>query len=91
MKIEFTELAWEDFEYWSINDKTIVIKIIEMLKSIRRTPFQGIGKPEPLKYEFKGCWSRRINKEHRLIYKIERLSNSGQKCIVLQCRYHYGE
>lgn len=91
MNLEFTELAWEDFEYWSINDRNIVIKIIELLKSIRRTPFQGIGKPEPLKYEFKGCWSRRINKEHRLVYKIESLSKSEQKCIVLLCRYHYEE
>lgn len=91
MNLEFTELGWEDFDYWLKNDRDKVYKITELLKSIQRTPFEGIGKPESLKNEFKGCWSRRINKEHRLVYKIEGRAGENQKCIILQCKYHYGK
>lgn len=89
MKLEFTELGWEDFQFWLNNDKEKVKKITELLKSIQRTPFEGIGKPEALKNEFKGCWSRRINREHRLVYTIKGKKDEDQKCIILQCRYHY--
>ena len=89
MNIEFTETAWEDLEYWLENDLAIVRKIKDLISSIVRTPTKGIGKPEPLKHEFKGCWSRRINREHRLVYKVTGKKNTGQKCVVLQCRYHY--
>lgn len=89
MNIEFTETGWEDFNYWLSADQATLRRILELLKSITRTPTQGIGKPEPLKNQFKGCWSRRINHEHRLVYKIYGNVNEGQKCIVLQCRYHY--
>lgn len=89
MKIEFTDYGWEDLEYWLKNDKAIVQKILELIGSIKRTPATGIGKPERLKYEFSGCWSRRINKEHRLIYKIEGKAKKDQRCIILQCKYHY--
>lgn len=91
MKIEFTELGWEDFNFWLQNDKEITNKILELIKSILRTPFEGIGKPEPLKNEFKGCWSRRINREHRLVYIVEGIKGENQKCTILQCRYHYGK
>ncbi|HMS70176.1 MAG TPA: Txe/YoeB family addiction module toxin [Saprospiraceae bacterium] len=91
MKIEFTELGWEDFNFWLLNDKEITNKILELIKSILRTPFEGIGKPEPLKNEFKGCWSRRINREHRLVYIVEGIKGENQKCTILQCRYHYGK
>lgn len=91
MKIEFTELGWEDFNFWLQNDKEITNKILELIKSILRTPFEGIGKPEPLKNEFKGCWSRRINREHRLVYIVEGIKGENKKCTILQCRYHYGK
>ncbi|MGN6439216.1 MAG: Txe/YoeB family addiction module toxin [Agriterribacter sp.] len=89
MNIEFTQNAWEDFEYWLETDASVVDKIKELLKDIRRTPFQGLGKPEPLKYELKGFWSRRITSEHRLVYKIDGKKGKDQKCYVIGCRFHY--
>ena len=89
MNIEFTETAWRDFTYWLETDLTIIRKIKELMSSIVRTPTKGIGKPEPLRHEFKGCWSRRINREHRLVYKIVDKKKIDQKCIILQSRYHY--
>ena len=71
MNFEFTLNGWGDFEYWIDNDPGVVIKIKELLSYIQRNPFQGIGKPEPLKYDLKGYWSRRITGEHRLVYKVE--------------------
>ena len=79
----FLEGAWEDYIYWQAVDKTILKKINALLKEIERIPYEGTGKPEPLKYDFSGWWSRRINLEHRLIYKVENSS-----IVVLQCRYH---
>ncbi len=89
MTFEFTENGWDDFEYWMDNDVEVVEKIRALLKDIRRSPFQGIGKPEPLKYDLKGYWSRRITGEHRLVYKIEGKKGKDQKCFLLQCRFHY--
>ncbi len=89
MHLEFTETAWNDFEYWLEKDPLIVKKIKELIKSILRTPFEGKGNPEPLRHDYKGCWSRRINSEHRLVYKITEESGENQKCIILQCRFHY--
>ena len=89
MNIEFTENAWQDFEHWMDNDSDIVEKIRDLLKDISRNPFGGIGKPEPLKFALKGYWSRRITGEHRLVYKIEGKKGENQKCIVIQCRFHY--
>jgi len=89
MNVEFTETAWKDLMYWVDNDIAIVHKIGDLIKSIKRTLTKGIGKPEPLRYEFKGCWSRRINLEHRLVYKIVGKRGVDQKCIILQCKYHY--
>ena len=91
MLIEFTENAWEDFEYWLETDTDIANKIKELLKSIRDTPFKGIGKPEPLKYGLKGFWSRRITQEHRLVYKVSGRKGTDQKCSIIQCRFHYDE
>lgn len=84
MKIEFSEEAWEDYEYWSAHDKKIVAKINSLIEDVVREPYKGIGKPEPLKYDLAGFWSRRITHEHRLVYKVE----SGT-IYILQCRYHY--
>ena len=89
MNIEFTAHAWEDFEYWIETDTERAQKITDLLKDIRKTPFHGIGKPEPLKYDLKGFWSRRISGEHRLAYKVEGKKGTHQKCVIIQCRFHY--
>lgn len=91
MDIVFTKNGWEDFEYWMETDQDTALKIKELLKSIRQTPFIGIGKPEPLKYDLKGYWSRRISGEHRLVYKVTGTKGVDQKCIILQCRFHYDD
>ncbi len=77
----FTDIAWEDYVYWQTTDKKIIKKINELIKDIDRNGNDGIGKPEPLKHELEGLWSRRISPEHRLIYKI-----TDEKIYILQCR-----
>lgn len=89
MNIEFTPNGWEDFTYWLETNSEISNRIIELLKEIIRTPFQGTGKPEPLKHSLKGFWSRRITGEHRLVYKVDGKKGENQKCFILQCRFHY--
>ena len=91
MHIEFTIHAWEDFSYWIDANPEYVIKIKNLIKSIKENPFRGLGKPEPLKYKLKGYWSRRITQEHRLIYKLVGIKGVDQRCIIIQCRYHYDE
>jgi len=76
--------AWEDYTYWLNNDKRILHRINVLIKDTLRNPFDGIGKPEPLKHEWKGFWSRRINDEHRLVYTVQ-----NDQLIIAQCRYHY--
>lgn len=89
MDINFTPNSWEDIEYWIENDPEIITRIKDLIKSIRQDPFKGLGKPEPLKYDLKGYWSRRITGEHRLVYKVEGKKGVDQKCYILQCRFHY--
>ncbi|MDQ3845862.1 MAG: Txe/YoeB family addiction module toxin [Bacteroidota bacterium] len=89
MNFEFSENAWEEFVYWIETDTDIVVKIKELLQDIKKTPFAGLGKPEPLKYNLKGFWSRRITGEHRLVYKVEGKKGTNQKCFIIQCRFHY--
>ncbi len=89
MDIYFTKNAWEDFTYWLDTDKDVALKIKTLIDSIRQNPFKGLGKPEPLKYELKGYWSRRITGEHRLVYTITGKKGIDQKCIIIQCRFHY--
>ncbi len=84
MNISFTENAWKDYLYWQKTDKKMMKKIHELIKDISRSPFEGMGKPEALKYELAGKWSRRINDEHRLVYQIE-----DENLIIYTCRYHY--
>ncbi|OOQ58700.1 Txe/YoeB family addiction module toxin [Mucilaginibacter pedocola] len=84
MKIVFLDQGWEDYLYWQSTDKTTLRKINALVKEIDRTPFEGSGKPEPLKHNLAGWWSRRINLEHRIVYKIE-----NDSIVILQCRYHY--
>ena len=80
MKIVFLSDAWEDYLYWQLTDKTVLKKINGLIKEIERQPYDGNGKPEPLKHNLAGWWSRRINLEHRLIYRID-----TDSLIVLQC------
>lgn len=84
MKLTFTDEAWEDYLYWQQFDKKILKKINALIKDIKREPFGGLGKPEPLKYELQGYWSRRITDEHRLVYEMVE-----ERIIVVACRYHY--
>jgi len=83
-ELTFKEKAWNDYQYWQTQDKKILKRINQLLKDIIRNGHDGIGKPEPLKENLNGCWSRRINEEHRLIYQI--VENEIQ---VYACRYHY--
>ena len=76
--------AWEDYLYWQAHDKKMTKKINTLLKEIDREPFTGIGKPEPLKYALEGFWSRRIDREHRLVYQV-----NDDELIIAKCRYHY--
>lgn len=89
MNLVFTPEAWEDFEYWMDNDQEAENKIRELLKEIKRTPFHGLGKPEALKHNLKGFWSRRIKGEHRLVYQLSGIKGKDQQCAIVQCRFHY--
>ena len=84
MILSWTEAAWEDYEYWQRTSKEKVKQIGKLIKAIKRDPFKGIGKPEPLKHDLAGYWSRRIDQEHRLVYEIQ-----DDAIIIVQCRYHY--
>ena len=82
--VTFEEAAFEDISFWANNDLKTLRKIIQLIENIRQTPFEGLGKPEALKYELKGYWSRRITGEHRLVYKI-----IDDEIIIAACRLHY--
>jgi toxin YoeB len=84
MKLIFSENAWDDYLYWQQTDKKSLKRINNLITDMKRTPFEGLGKPEPLKYGLSGYWSRRINEEHRIIYKVEE-----DAILLVQLRYHY--
>lgn len=84
MKLIFAEQAWEDYLFWQETDKKILRRINVLIKEIIREPFEGIGKPEPLKHALSGYWSRRINEEHRVVYKVV-----DDSLFLAQLRYHY--
>jgi toxin YoeB len=84
MPIKFSDQAWDDYLYWQTNDRATIKRINTLLKEIQRSPFEGIGKPEPLKHNLSGFWSRRIDEEHRLVYSVQ-----DDTILVAQCRYHY--
>ena len=84
MKYTFVDESWEDYLYWQKTDMKILKKINNLLKDISRTPYEGIGKPEALKYKYQGFYSRRINQEHRLIYRV--IEDEIQ---IAKCRFHY--
>jgi toxin YoeB len=84
VRIVFTETAWADYLHWQQTDPKLLLRLNALIKECGRTPFSGIGKPEPLRGDLKGWWSRRIDQEHRLVYKF-----SGDSLMIAQCRYHY--
>jgi toxin YoeB len=88
VRLLWTSQGWEDFEHWLDHDPAVAERVRALLKDLRRTPFQGLGKPEPLKGAFQGFWSRRITQEHRLVYAVEG-AGEDRRAIILQCRYHY--
>ena len=84
MRIVFSEIAWDDYTSWQTEDKKMLRKINELIKAIKSDPFNGIGKPEPLKYDLANFWSRRIDREHRLVYQIQ-----DKNLLIYSCKYHY--
>lgn len=96
MNLQWTEIGWEDYLYWLNTDIKKLKRINDLIRDIKRSPFHGIGKPEPLKFEFAGMWSRRIDEEHRLIYDVQgKKEKNNNKMIgnqiltIYQCKYHY--
>ena len=85
MRLVFTLSAWNDYLWFQSHDKRLLKRINELIRDVLRSPFQGIGKPEPLKSELSGYWSRRIDEEHRLVY-----SATNTEVVIISCRYHYG-
>jgi toxin YoeB len=84
MNVTLTPTALDDLRYWLKTDKRQAERVLALLEEIRRTPFEGTGKPEPLRFQLAGCWSRRIDREHRLVYQVEEA-----EIVVIACRYHY--
>ena len=84
MELVFTKLAWSDYQFWAKNDRKKLQKINELIREMQRTPFEGKGKPEPLRFDLAGFWSRRIDHEHRIVYQV------GESQIrIISCRHHY--
>jgi toxin YoeB len=84
MKLTFSDQAWEDYLYWQKTDKRVLKRINLLIKEICRSPHEGVGKPEPLRHALSGYWSRRINDEHRIVYKV-----IDEQVLIAQLRYHY--
>lgn len=84
MKLIFVDESWEDYLYWQQTDRKVLSKINDLLQDISRNPYSGLGKPEPLKYKYQGYWFRRINDEHRLIYRVK-----DDEIHLAKCRFHY--
>lgn len=84
MIVSFAEQAWEDYLYWQVTNKKALRRINELITEISRTPYEGKGDPEPLRHNWSGYWSRRIDREHRIVYKV-----SDGEIVLVQCRYHY--
>lgn len=84
MNVIFTDDAWEDYLYWQLHDRKLLHRLNRLIEECTRNPFKGTGKPEPLRNRLSGYWSRRINEEHRLVYKV-----AEHGLLIAQCRYHY--
>jgi len=82
--LEFDPSAFEDLSWWIKEDRKTALRIMNLIKEVQRDPFAGTGKPEPLKHELAGCWSRRIDQQHRLVYEVKE-----ERIRILACRYHY--
>jgi len=82
--LEFDPAGFEDLAWWIKEDRKKALRIVSLIKEVQKEPFRGTGKPEPLKHELAGCWSRRIDQEHRLVYEVKK-----DKIRILACRYHY--
>lgn len=89
MRITWTVAAWEDHLHWQETDRKVMRAVNDLVRDIRRDPFKGLGKPEPLKHALKGWWSRRITGEHRLVYRVVGTGDE-YRLEIAQCRYHYG-
>jgi len=85
MNVLFTDAGWQDYVHWQTEDRKVLKKINDLIKDIKRSPYEGIGKPEPLRHQLQGYWSRRIDPEHRLVYQIE----GSTTLVIVACRYHY--
>ena len=88
MRIVWTSNAWDDYLHWQKNDQKVMGSINDLIKDIKRAPFKGLGKPEPLKHALQGFWSRRITHEDRLVYRVTGKGDT-QQIEIIQCRYHY--
>lgn len=84
MLVCFTGQAWDEYLYWQKTDKAMLKKINALIKDIQRAPYEGLGKPEALKHNLSGLWSRRIDREHRLVYEMQ-----SERIVIIQCRFHY--
>jgi toxin YoeB len=84
MKLIFSDEAWDDYLYWQKQDRKIIDRINKLIQEVKREPFSGIGKPEPLKHALSGFWSRRISDEHRMVYRVD-----GDALLIAQLHYHY--
>ncbi|MDE2577362.1 MAG: Txe/YoeB family addiction module toxin [Hyphomicrobiales bacterium] len=84
MRIVFSAEAWDDYLYWQAQDRKLLVRLNALIKECMRTPYAGTGKPEPLRHDLAGWWSRRLTQEHRLVYRVE-----GESLLIAQCRYHY--
>jgi len=82
--ILFESHAFEQFNSWAAENKKVYVRIVKLINNIQRSPFEGLGKPEPLRHALKGCWSRRITAEHRLVYKV-----TDTEVIIISCKFHY--
>ena len=83
-KVAFLARAFDEFNLWAVQDKKIYSKIVSLIKDVNRDPFAGLGKPEPLKHDLSGLWSRRITDEHRLVYRV-----TDEEIVVVSCKFHY--
>jgi toxin YoeB len=84
LKLTFTPDGWDDYLYWETTDKAVLRRLNRLLEETLRTPFEGLGKPEQLRHQLAGCWSRRLTEEHRLVYRV-----TSDGVVVLMARYHY--
>jgi len=84
VRLIFHEQAWEDYRYWQEHDRKMLKRVNRLIEECRRTPLEGVGNPEPLKHNWSGFWSRRINQEHRFVYAVQ-----DDALLIAQCRFHY--